>query len=387
MITIAEAISELLFDHDVVVVPGLGAFVVKPKPAQVNVVTNHFSSPDAEVVFDARKREKNGVIAQFVADKNDIPLDEAHKLLLMFVADTIGSLKAGKPVVLKNIGTLSYDWAQDIVLKQEHTMNYNDDAFGLGDFVAASVFHGESREAIRERIAKEQKDKNTAVSVDAEKMKKAREEDHPGTGRRRMWLWIPLAVLLLASLVLLLEYFNIIGGFRNKTQPQSHPQKPKTEWHGPFVLNPGYLEKEEENKSIDPCDSMAYHIVEYQKYLRIQADSLRQAFVADSLKKAAMLDDATDMIGNGSPQHAATAASETEYLIIGGCYGNAKNAENYVNSLREQGYDRAFVNKRGSYWDAVFGRYATMSAAKEALSAIHANTDDKAWILTLKQGH
>ncbi len=384
MITIADAISELLFDHDVVVVPGFGAFVVKQTPAKVNVITNHFSSPGAEVVFDAKICEENDVMAQFIAEKNNIPLEEARKLLLLFVSDSVSSMKAGKPVVLKNIGTLSYDWAQNIVLDQEHTVNFNEDAFGLGDFVAESVFRGESREAIRERIAKEQEYKNTAMSVDDEEMKNAREEDRVGSGRRRLWLWIPLAALLLAVIVFLLGYFNIIDGLWNKPQQPSRKLTARTERQESFKLNSGYWMKEEENKTIVPCDSMAYHIVEYQEYLRIQADSLRQAFVADSLRNAAKM----EQLGNDASQPLTTAVSnETEYLIIGGCYGNAENAESYVNSLREMGYEKAFVNKRGSYWDAVIGRYATMSEAKEALVIIHANTDDKAWILTLKQGH
>lgn len=384
MITIADAISELLFDHDVVVVPGFGAFVVKQTPAKVNVITNHFSSPGAEVVFDAKICEENDVMAQFIAEKNNIPLEEARKLLLLFVSDSVSSMKAGKPVVLKNIGTLSYDWAQNIVLDQEHTVNFNEDAFGLGDFVAESVFRGESREAIRERIAKEQEYKNTAMSVDDEEMKNAREEDRVGSGRRRLWLWIPLAALLLAVIVFLLGYFNIIDGLWNKPQQPSRKLTARTERQESFKLNSGYWMKEEENKTIVPCDSMAYHIVEYQEYLRIQADSLRQAFVADSLRNAAKM----EQLGNDTSQPLTTAVSnETEYLIIGGCYGNAENAESYVNSLREMGYEKAFVNKRGSYWDAVIGRYATMSEAKEALVIIHANTDDKAWILTLKQGH
>ena len=384
MITIADAISELLFDHDVVVVPGFGAFVVKQTPAKVNVITNHFSSPGAEVVFDAKICEENDVMAQFIAEKNNIPLEEARKLLLLFVSDSVSSMKAGKPVVLKNIGTLSYDWAQNIVLDQEHTVNFNEDAFGLGDFVAESVFRGESREAIRERIAKEQEYKNTAMSVDDEEMKNAREEDRVGSGRRRLWLWILLAALLLAVIVFLLGYFNIIDGLWNKPQQPSRKLTARTERQESFKLNSGYWMKEEENKTIVPCDSMAYHIVEYQEYLRIQADSLRQAFVADSLRNAAKM----EQLGNDASQPLTAAVSnETEYLIIGGCYGNAENAESYVNSLREMGYEKAFVNKRGSYWDAVIGRYATMSEAKEALVIIHANTDDKAWILTLKQGH
>ena len=222
------------------------------------------------------------------------------------------------------------------------------------------------------------------MSVDDEEMKNAREEDRVGSGRRRLWLWILLAALLLAVIVFLLGYFNIIDGLWNKPQQPSRKLTAQTERQESFKLNSGYWMKEEENKTIVPCDSMAYHIVEYQEYLRIQADSLRQAFVADSLRNAAKM----EQLGNDASQPLTTAVSnETEYLIIGGCYGNAENAESYVNSLREMGYEKAFVNKRGSYWDAVIGRYATMSEAKEALVIIHANTDDKAWILTLKQGH
>ena len=52
MISIAEAISDLLFARDTVVVPGLGAFVKKPTSAQVNPVANYFAMPSCEVVFD-----------------------------------------------------------------------------------------------------------------------------------------------------------------------------------------------------------------------------------------------------------------------------------------------------------------------------------------------
>ena len=38
MISIAEAISDLLFVRDTVVVPGLGAFVRKPRSAKVDLV-------------------------------------------------------------------------------------------------------------------------------------------------------------------------------------------------------------------------------------------------------------------------------------------------------------------------------------------------------------
>ena len=62
MISIVEAISDLLYVRDTVVVPGLGAFVKKPVPAQVNPVANHFARPSSTIGFDSNLREDNDLI-------------------------------------------------------------------------------------------------------------------------------------------------------------------------------------------------------------------------------------------------------------------------------------------------------------------------------------
>ena len=139
MITIAEAISDLLFARDTVVVPGLGAFVKKPTSAQVNPVANYFGMPSSEIIFDANLREDNDLVVNYIAEKNEIPEDEARRLLAMFVSDCFNSLKQGKKVVLNNIGTLSNDWAGDLVFEQDKAVNYNADAFGLCDFTPEPV--------------------------------------------------------------------------------------------------------------------------------------------------------------------------------------------------------------------------------------------------------
>lgn len=378
MITIAEAISELLLTHSIVVVPGLGAFLVKPKPAQVNVVTNRFSRPNADIVFDTRQREENDLIARYLAECNSITIEEAQRQLVVFVSDCFRNLKAGKPVVLKNIGSLSYDWAQDVVLEQESSINYNAEAFGLSDFEAKVVCQGESREEIRKRIAKEQRDKNTAMSVDEEEMQKARQEDYPSERNRRrrgVWLLVVLFLFVVGAAVFLLWYFRIMDGFWNTSPQPKKWQGVKTERLRSWPLNTGYLPSVDTEEAVSqPADSLEQRMVEYQEFMLNRADSLQSvAMQQDSMR-------------NVSVEETTALHDETEYLIIGGCYSSIENAEVYVNSLREKGYQRAFVNKRGRYWDAVFDRFSAMDDAKEALVEIHASIDAKAWILTRKQG-
>ena len=109
MISIVEAISELLFVRDTVVVPGLGAFVQHEISAKVNVETNRFVSPSCEVGFDANHREDNDLIINYIAERNDWNKTRANQQLVLFVTDTFDKLKKGEKVVLERIGTLFYN--------------------------------------------------------------------------------------------------------------------------------------------------------------------------------------------------------------------------------------------------------------------------------------
>ena len=203
MISIAEAISDLLFVRDTVVVPGLGAFVKKPTSVQVNPVANYFAMPSSEVAFDAALREDNDLVVNYLSEKNDIPKDEARKLLAMFVSDCFNSLKQGKKVVLNQIGTLSYDWADNLVFEQDKSVNYNADAFGLSDFSPKPVHRSKSKEEIKTEIEQQQKDKNTPITVDEKAVHERDnddEDDEDEPRRGLLWLWILLGVLLVAGL-------------------------------------------------------------------------------------------------------------------------------------------------------------------------------------------
>ena len=203
MISIVEAISDLLFVRDTVVVPGLGAFVKKPVPAKVNPVANYFAMPSCVVEFDANLREDNDLVAGYMAENSDIPIAEAKKQLVMFVSECFNALKKGKKVELDHIGTLSYDWDNNLVFIQDKSVNYNADAFGLTDFTPEPVIQSKSKEEIRADIEQQQKEKNTPVTVDEEAI---HQDDGQNRSKKKGW-WFAVA----AAVVLLLGlfYFNL----------------------------------------------------------------------------------------------------------------------------------------------------------------------------------
>lgn len=203
MISIIEAISDLLFVRDTVVVPGLGAFVKKSTSAKVNPVANYFSMPDCIIEFDANLREDNELIANYVAEENNISREEAKKQLVIFVAECFNSLKQRKKVELNHIGILSYDWDNNLVFVQDKSVNYNADAFGLNDFSPEPVIQSKSKEEIRAEIEQQQKEKNTPVTVDEDAVHQNEAQNR--VKKKRWWIAVAATVALMFGLF----YYNM----------------------------------------------------------------------------------------------------------------------------------------------------------------------------------
>ena len=237
MISIAEAISDLLFVRDTVVVPGLGAFVKKTTSAKVNPVANFFTMPNCDIVFDANLREDNDLIVNYISDKDRISKSEAKTHLVLFVSDCFNKMKQGKKLVLDHIGTLRFDYDNNLVFEQDKSVNYNADAFGLCDFYPEPVVCSKSKDEIKAEIEQQNKAKNTLVTVDEKAVHQEEEKPH-----RYGWLWVLLGLLIAAGVLYGLHEFGTIRFSWEETQrgPMSAPgtyklpfYEKKWEWKEP----------------------------------------------------------------------------------------------------------------------------------------------------------
>ena len=386
MISIAEAISDLLFVRDTVVVPGLGAFVKKPVSAKVNPVANYFAMPSSEIVFDANLREDNELVVNYMSEKNDIPKEEAQKLLSMFVSDCFNSLKQGKKVVLNQIGTLSYDWAGDLVFNQDKTVNYNADTFGLCDFSPEPVLRSKTKDEIKTEIEQQQKDKNTPMSVDEKAVHKQDDEDEDDYGRGLGWLWILLGLLLVAGVVYGLYYFKVI---KLPWQQEQRPvvTEPKTytlpfyqktwEWKEPVAQDTVQVVSDTVKMTVEKPTAQP---IEQPKTQPIEqtVEKPKEQPKAQPVQQP-VEQPKSQPVEQSTVQPAATSA-EGKILIIGGCFGVEENAIKLTNTLKEKGYAGALYEMHYNMWYVSFGRYKTDEEAAAALREIRANTEYKAWI-------
>lgn len=325
MISIAEAISNLLLVRDTLVVPGLGAFVKTPVSAKVNSVANYFTMPSCEISFDANLREDNDLVVSYVSEKNNISEEEARHMLAIFVSDCFTNLKDGKKVELANVGNLFYDWRGDLVFEQDKAINFNADAFGLCDISPEPVLRSKTKDEIKAEIEQQQKEKNTPVTVDEEAVhQKDEDKDDPDKKRRSIVIKLTLFAAVIVFGLLYIKTLHV-----DKPTPESLPET---------------TEEIAQNK----VDSR----------------------VTDSLLAIAREQDSIARIG-----------SVGSILIVAGCYDRDEYAIRLVNSLNDKGFPHAFMEKRGERWYVSYGRYRSEEEAVAVLQEIRESGKGKGWIL------
>lgn len=370
MIRVAQAIAALLYDHDAVIVPGLGAFLCHAEGAKVNVITNEFEKPSATLEFDPQCREDNDLIVNLLMDQESISEDEAKQLVMAFVSDSFSKMRAGDIVSIPEVGELSFDENQEIVFTPVASNQFNGDAFGLDDFNPQPVYVSDNQENWKDRVAQQTKDLNTPMTVDHEKVN---EEVYRRRRRRRAFWFTLLALLLLAGAFVLLCYLKVIPvelPFLKK--PEVVAVESNTIKKAKMVPVVNTLKLEEIDslaRAIDSLvsdsltDSISHNIGDQP------IETLEQPSVVDSLKQEPVVESLL-----------ITPPSSVKVFIVGGCYSSLQNAETQVKEIRALGFDKSFVMKRGEKFFVCYGQYATTNDAKEELPLVR-ESNPKAWIL------
>ena len=144
---IKKYISELLYDHECVIVPGLGAFITKEKPAVLDYVNHVLTPPSKEVAFNGQLVSDDGLLVGYVAERQGITTEAAAAMVHEFAMQSL---------------------AHDESVRFDDSMNLLGDSFGLPTLKVQPVFRRETYQHIATKITVEQKAKNTLMTVQEE---------------------------------------------------------------------------------------------------------------------------------------------------------------------------------------------------------------------------
>ena len=85
MVQLTKYIVQLLHHHDCVIIPDFGGFVAQYKPAKLDGVTGFYSPPSKQILFNINLKNNDGLLANQIAQDQDISFDRATQIIADFV--------------------------------------------------------------------------------------------------------------------------------------------------------------------------------------------------------------------------------------------------------------------------------------------------------------
>jgi len=131
---LSKQISDLLFEHDCVIVPGLGGFITNYKPAVIHPHNHTFTPPSKQVSFNTALAGNDGVLISAYAKSMDISFSEAKKVIDQKVHTIRISLLKGEKIEIDGVGYLFANKENNIEFRPSGKVNFLNEAYGLPKF-------------------------------------------------------------------------------------------------------------------------------------------------------------------------------------------------------------------------------------------------------------
>lgn len=131
-IDVGSYIAELLYEHDSMIVPGLGGFVTRYKAAEIDQVQGKIHPPSKDLHFNNNLVVNDGILINYIEKKHDLSYEEAEKAVADYVSQVKAAIDRREIVVFPQVGRLYKDYEQKLQFLPDNT-NFNTEVYGLPD--------------------------------------------------------------------------------------------------------------------------------------------------------------------------------------------------------------------------------------------------------------
>lgn len=145
---IATYINDLLYRYECVILPGFGAFITQRQSAHIYASSNEFYPPQKTVSFNRQLVKNDGLLANHIAEVENISYDHAIEKLNFFVQDLQNVLEKNKLVNFQHIGSFTLTEEDKLQFEPAAQTNYLKEAFGLSSFASEKIL----RESYKKQV-------------------------------------------------------------------------------------------------------------------------------------------------------------------------------------------------------------------------------------------
>lgn len=384
---LAKYIGDLLFEYECIVIPGLGGFITKSVPAEIQTIQNHFIPPKKDIVFNAYLKTNDGLLINHVAKAESLSYTDARIAVERFVNRCKKELNNGKRIRFQKVGLIYMGVENTLQFEADTSQNYLADSYGLTSFISPAIKRSGIR-PIANKIVKKTRDAKYVVREEAKKQHSpkyihinvslvvillavasvfyfkygtVKELYHnyasfiPFLDTTKQQTILPDSTLKinepLANVITLIDRLNPAKGGRKGPEIKTNNKKSGTEI---------VIEKASDAPSINSPEKKTLKMTPTKK------EDNKERVIEEQTP------DANRIIASNNPQ----------YYIIAGSFGNKANAEKMMLKLRDKGFDSAIVgtNKYGAY-RVSFNGFQSIDLANQQLAVLRKEENTSAWIL------
>ena len=391
---VLSVLPGMFWDHDCVMLPGLGGFVCNPRSAWYDEAKRQIVPPSRDVLFNARLTTNDGLVANELMAKRGVMYPEALKAVEALVDHLQQQLEAGTTVELPGLGKLYRE--EDLQVRFMADAEFER---MLQSFGHASI------PLVAREVAKPETVPAAAVTESTPEpvVVKATEEARV----------IPFRVQLARAAAAVAIPLTLAGAYLladpagNETLLGSNPlwnAVPVTATYAPVerdvdVAAMAESVQTERGESIEAFVArtdweglLEFDILEGRPAaggLRVVVPAKPEAEAPQLVAEAKVVEEVATPVVTPEPKpepkpSLVAKPAPVKFMIVGGAFGVQANAEKLASSMRVEGFDTSLHYQNHNGLTVVsMGGYATEASARKALADARARGHEKAWLKRL----
>ncbi len=366
-------ISNLLYHHDCIIIPGFGGFVANQRAAFLNPAHHTFSPPSKKIAFNSSLRISDGLLANHISKKMNVNYKEAGAMIDEFVKDCMITLNNGERLVLEKIGVLFYDAEKNLQFIPDNGVNYLKDSFGLTTIHSPAVKREEDVRRIMHPVMT-----NAGVQR-VRKIKSWRLIELIPAAAILTWLMLSPPVLNninlnLGNLNPFLKPTVVVHSPKNENTDAKHSYF-KQEDNKPQALNQlsdsigaSQAEKTDEAKSAA------------EELLATPTPIISEPEVKKEIEAAPTKENTITEPVSTTVNHTERSTTQPSSHVIGGCFRDYNNAVKYRDEALADGFHAAIIGQhKGLHMVSLFSSVDANRVAAE-MALIKDKFQPEAWI-------
>ena len=370
-------LTELLKTNDCVIVPDLGGFVANYQTSGYDVQGDQFSPPSKEIIFSGKLKKNDGLLVNYVGEKEGVGYLEARKIVSEFVSECLFKLENGERVEFEKIGSLYFDENDHLLFDADPHASLRMDAFGLDSFQFPQLvnkYNQPPKTVFKDKDPEPQKNRRSVVKY--------------------LLIGLPILAALYFIPLNILKHGNLSNQLASNTASLSVKDSPVTRSADISVTpaipaNPSTTQSEPKTDAIASDREVKEEVHSAEPLITTDHAPITPAAPAPKISKPEKTIVAPSSVSQPEVSVAKSPVKEPskgKFHVVGGCFKIRENADKLAERLVKQGYHAQVSTMGKSFFRVSVESYQTRKEAEQTMiKLLEAEPETGYWLMADKR--